>query len=116
LRARHGPSLPFQDDMNTSQVKSGVPPSVAANPVARSDELAAKVSDLVPREEYRQTRQGVFPSQASFDWHCRRHKKALVDAGALVFIAGRMLVHPHRMDVVAMEVARLDTIRRGGGL
>ena len=74
------------------------------------------MASLITREEYQQDRRTVFPSTTSLDWHVRRYKAALLDGGALVFLAGRLLVNPQRFDEITLELGRQAAQQRRGGV
>ncbi len=64
------------------------------------------VPELVLPENYRITgRTSVFPSKASLDWFIRKHKRRLIETGALLAPTGRKLVNPVGFDAVVIEVA-----------
>lgn len=66
---------------------------------------------LVPPGTYRESRAHLFPGPQSFDWFMRQNRKRLVDAGALVVIAGRNMIHQTLADEVVMAVGR-ETAQR----
>jgi hypothetical protein len=50
-------------------------------------------------------RGALFPSKPSARWFLSRHRQELLEAQALAMHAGRMLVHPARVEAVALKVA-----------
>ncbi len=68
-----------------------------------ANDTGSAVAALVTRDNYRATRQHIFPSEGSFEWHLRQNRNRLIRAGALVLIAGRWHVHPQAYDCVLME-------------
>lgn len=57
--------------------------------------------------QYREDgREHVFPSPTSLEWSCRKHRRALVEAGALVLVAGRRMLNPPLADAVFLAAAR----------
>ena len=63
---------------------------------------ARQASDVLLRlqtlEDYRTPREHIFPSRWSLAWTVRRHRDALIDAGALRCPNGRWLVDPTAFD------------------
>ena len=53
---------------------------------------------LEPPDNYRSTREHVFPSAESFAWFVRKNRDELVAAGALTRPTGRWLVQPESFD------------------
>ena len=45
-----------------------------------------------------------FPSAASLEWFTRKHRRALVEAGALYVIAGRLYIHTEAFNGVVAAV------------
>lgn len=58
------------------------------------------LSEFVPTPQYQASRHDKFPSAESLRWQIRRHRDALVGAGALAEIAGRLFIHPEKADAV----------------
>jgi hypothetical protein len=82
----------------------------------RAATVKIDIQSLVGLEEYRSAgRSSVFPSKASLDWFIRRHKDALLAAGALVSPTGRKLILPEAFDGVVSDLALLTTNRTAGG-
>lgn len=48
----------------------------------------------------------TFPSQDSLKWFIRQHKDELAQSGALITLTGRLLFHPARFQVAAVEIGR----------
>jgi hypothetical protein len=57
-------------------------------------------------EDYRTSRERMFPTAPALSWFIRQNRPRLVDAGALVVHAGRNMV-----DAVAFDAAVLDLAR-----
>lgn len=53
--------------------------------------------------DYRKQREHVFRSESSIEWFVRKHRQALVDAGALVLLAGRWHAHEQKFDVYVLQ-------------
>jgi hypothetical protein len=64
------------------------------------------VARLQPPEQYREQRAHVFQSSESFRWFVRRHRGALVTAGAIRQPTGRWLVDPVAFDRVLLDDKR----------
>lgn len=60
---------------------------------------------------YQERRSDIFQSEAALQWFVRRHRRGLVDAGALVFIAGQWHARDSEFDAYLLkagtEAARL---------
>ena len=50
------------------------------------------------RNWYREQRTHIFQSESALQWFVRKHRRELVDAEALVFIAGQWYAHEQRFD------------------
>jgi len=67
-------------------------------------------TELPPLEEFielhdlHQKLSSSFPTLDSLRWALRVHRAALVDAGAVILVAGRMRIHPDRFgkEIVAI--------------
>ena len=64
------------------------------------DVSATELHKLKPPHKYQAAREEVFPSATSLAWFMRQHRARLIEAGALVQIAGRNLLHEERCDRV----------------
>lgn len=58
----------------------------------------AVVLRLQPLGQFRELRAHVFPSAESMRWYLRRHRAALIKAGAICAPTGRWLVDPVAFD------------------
>lgn len=63
------------------------------------------IDRLVTPSEYQAARARIFPSEASLRWHLRVNRSELVAGGALLRVAGRLLVDPERLDALVMAIA-----------
>jgi hypothetical protein len=61
------------------------------------------VMKLLLLANYREQREHVFPSKSSLDWFLRKHRAALVRAGALLLLTGRWFVDAPRFDAYLVE-------------
>lgn len=68
--------------------------------------MSDQLRELKPLHENGAERALVFPSKTSLDWILRQHKHHLVDAGALLMIAGRWSVLPEKFDGYVLEEGR----------
>jgi hypothetical protein len=53
---------------------------------------------------YRLGRAHIFQSEGSLQWYVRRHRHRLIDARALVLIAGQWYAHSDKFDAFVLEV------------
>ena len=60
---------------------------------------------------YQRERAHLFPSEESLRWFVRRHKRSLIDAGALLMIAGRLTINPALFDRVVLTVGQQSARR-----
>ena len=72
--------------------------------------VANNVSDLNARlrtpADYASERSALFGGEQSVRWFIKANRKRLLDAGALLMIAGRVMVDPEPFDRVVYELAR----------
>ena len=61
---------------------------------------------LVTPSVYQASRDRIFPSESSLRWHLRVHRAELEIEGAVVRLAGRLLVDPDRLDETILKLAR----------
>ncbi|WP_332815968.1 hypothetical protein [Ramlibacter sp.] len=62
-------------------------------------------------QAYGAEREHVFPSKTSLAWFLRRHKPALIQAGALLMITGRWFVDPEKFDDYVISEGRSAAAR-----
>lgn len=62
---------------------------------------------LLPLAEYQEHRPNLFPSPHSLNWYVRQHRAELVEAGALVFHAGRWIAIPEQFDAFVLHAGKL---------
>jgi hypothetical protein len=76
------------------------------------------LSEFVPTPQYQASRHDKFPSAESLRWQIRRHRDALVGAGALAEIAGRLFIHPEKADLVFIQAGtrRIAETPKAGAL
>ena len=72
----------------------------------------AEVSGLVAPSEYQAARTRLFPSPQSWAWFQRQHRSKLVEAGALLVVAGRNILVEDLTDQVVLEVGRRSAADR----
>lgn len=70
--------------------------------------MSDEITCLLTLPQYRDQRQHLFPSDGSLTWFIRRHRDALVKAGAYLMIAGRRQVNPARFDEMVLKVGAQD--------
>lgn len=71
------------------------------------------VSDWVTRDEFRAKRPAIFPSEGSLEWFIREHRRALIDAGAIVLLRQRWLINPSAFDACVRKVGTAAAAKRG---
>lgn len=76
------------------------------------DPQLAGVRKLV---EYRQPRAHIFPSDYALHWFARKHRAELIQAGALVMLAGQWLAVEDKFDAFVLEIGRREAQKRQGG-
>lgn len=64
------------------------------------------IERLVSPQDYQSSRSRIFPSESSLRWHLRAHRADLAAGGAVVRVAGRLLIDPLRFDEVVLTIAR----------
>ena len=64
----------------------------------------AQTEQLVPWEQYQAARPQYFRTPAAFRWFKRQHEEALIKAGALAIIAGRVFVVPGAFDAAVLAI------------
>ena len=74
----------------------------------------AQLSGLRRLAEYQQSRRHVFRSEGSLTWYIRTNRRQLVDAGALVLIAGTWHANETAFDSVVIEIGQAAAKRREG--
>ena len=66
----------------------------------------SELISLTSPESYRQTRTNLFPSPQSLLWFVRQNRAELIEASAIIRVAGRNLVHPNRCDEVVVRIGQ----------
>jgi hypothetical protein len=69
-------------------------------------ELQTTLSHLQKLQEYRLERQHIFQSAGALDWFVRTHRSRLIDAGALMLLAGSWHVNPSAFDITVLEIGQ----------
>ena len=69
---------------------------------------------LVTVTEYRQLRERIFPSDGPLQWYLRQQRKALIESGALLLIAGRHFIHPEKFDACVISAGQVAAQRQAG--
>lgn len=73
---------------------------------------AADLAALVSPAEYREPRQRLFPSVGSLQWYMRQHRTELVEAGALLMIAGRWTLHADAFDAYVLAAGKAAALQQ----
>jgi hypothetical protein len=68
--------------------------------------MSETIQSLVPLLSYQKSREHIFPSEESARWQVRKHKAELIEAGALIIVAGRQMVVPERFDAAVFDIGR----------
>ncbi|RYF56018.1 MAG: hypothetical protein EOO27_19510 [Comamonadaceae bacterium] len=68
-----------------------------------SQETTTALSGLLKPEGYQAQTAHLFPSEQSIRWYIRQHRDALVSAGALLYIAGRLWINSGKFDSYVLE-------------
>lgn len=69
------------------------------------------LAELISPQQYQAERQQLFPSMGSLKWFMRQRREQLATGQAIVFHAGRWLVHPASFDRVIVECSRAAALR-----
>ncbi len=56
------------------------------------------------REKYAAARSDLFPTLGALEWRIRQYRAELIDAGALLAMGGRWMVHPARFDAAMVAI------------
>ncbi len=76
--------------------------------------MTETVQALVPPLDYQGSRAHLFPSIESLRWFIRCNKPELIEAGALLEIAGRIRINPEAFDGVVLAVGKRTMAEREG--
>ncbi|MBL8288281.1 MAG: hypothetical protein JNL85_09890 [Rubrivivax sp.] len=76
------------------------------------NERAGPLAGLVTLAEHQQQRARFFPSEDSLRWHVRQHRQALTDAGAVLFIGGRLWINADKFDAFVIAAGEAAAKRR----
>lgn len=72
------------------------------------------IGELVPMRALQSELAHIFPSEGSLTWEVRTNRRAYVEAGALVEIAGRLMAHPATFKRVALALGMRKVATRAG--
>ncbi len=82
----------------------------------RSTTATPAFPTLINRQQYQQRASEVFRSQSSLDWFIRAHRAELAQHGAIVKLAGEVLIDEGKFPDVAKTIgSRLARIGGGSG-
>ena len=62
------------------------------------------LANLKTVDQYRESRQHVFPSDTALRWQIRQHRPELTERGAIVVLRGRLFIHENRFDQIIQEI------------
>lgn len=71
----------------------------------------ALVCAYVTLAQFQEANASLFPSEHSLRWYVRQHRRALLEAGALTEIAGRLVISPDAFVRAAAEIGRARQAR-----
>jgi hypothetical protein len=78
--------------------------------------LDASASDslqgLQTLSDFQQANAHIFPSDSSLKWFWRVHRAELVATGAIVQLAGRVMVDPGAFNKIALAIGRRTVVDR----
>jgi len=74
--------------------------------------MTETIDALVPLQQYQQGRAHLLPSMESARWYVRQHRAELIDAGATLMVAGRLMVAPAAFDAFVLEQGKRDAVAR----
>lgn len=81
----------------------------------RKTEAPPALDNLQQIQAYQQANAHVFGSVPSLTWFIRRNRAELIEAGALVQLAGRWLIYGPTFTSKALEIGRRAAANRGQG-
>jgi len=71
----------------------------------QTEAASSALDRLVTPDEYQARRSRIFPSQTSLRWYLRVHRTSLIERGALIRIAGRLMLDSPALDRAVIEIA-----------
>jgi hypothetical protein len=77
---------------------------VVTNGAAIAADLANPLADLQRPPAYRINRTNLFASDDSLNWFIRMNRAVLIDAGALLSIAGKGWIVPDKFDACVLSI------------
>lgn len=73
-----------------------------------------RLSKLVTPTAYQSARKHIFQSSSSLQWFVRGHREHLIRAGALLIVAGRLLIDERRFDAAVIAIGHAAVVTAGG--
>jgi len=92
--------------------KTATPARMRQRASPRKFEASAPLHSLQRLEAFQAANAHVFPSVPSLRWFYRQHRAALLEAGAVVEITGRLLINTRVFSRVALEIGSRVAARR----
>ena len=83
--------------------------------MSSGDSATAGLADLVRVPDYLATHSTVFPSDESFRWFLRQHRRELIEAGALMKPTGAWLIRSKVFDAKVAEIGQRRAARSQPG-
>lgn len=74
------------------------------------------LSDYFALEAYQQANQHIFPSPNSLRWFYRQHRSELIESGAVVRLAGRLMVHGGNMERIVKVIGARAALQEQPGV
>lgn len=84
-----------------------------AQGAAPGDERAGALAGLLSLQEHQHLNQRFFPSLESERWYLRQHRQELVDAGAVLYIGGRLWIDAKKFEAHMVAAGHEAAKRRG---
>jgi hypothetical protein len=78
----------------------------SGSPVPGGTDLSQTLQGLQSFEDFQRANASAFPSESSLRWFYRVNSTELLDAGAVVRFAGRILINPGAFVPMALTIGR----------
>ena len=75
-------------------------------PVSTPAVASASTCPVVFWKDHQRDNAHIFPTPESWSWFVRQHRAELVAAGALCYVAGRILVVPEAFDSAVIKIGQ----------
>ena len=98
--------------MKNAATQQPAPPRRRAAPQPAPD--ASRLDQLVPFEAYQLANVHLFPGGQSLRWFYRTHRQELIEAQAVVEVAGRSLINVPAFNLKVLEIGTRNAAARVG--